>query len=78
MFVFVIAKDGTRLMPTNPVRARKLLKKDKARIFKHDPFTIRLTGDSKHNTQPVELCMDAGSGHIGVSVKRNGTSQRSA
>ena len=67
--VFVTASDGTALMPTSAVRARKLLRAGKAVIDNHTPFAIRLTYESGHWTQPVELCMDTGSEHIGVSVK---------
>ena len=66
--VFVIANDGTRLMPTNFRRARKLLKKSDAVIHRHQPFTIKLTRDSEHNVQPIEFKMDTGDKHIGVSV----------
>ena len=67
--VFVIACDGTRLMPTSRYRARKLLNAGKAVIYKHQPFTIKLTYASEKNVQPIELCMDTGSEHIGISVK---------
>lgn len=67
--VFVIASDGTALMPTSAAKARKLLKAKKAIIVSHMPFAIQLTYQSEHNTQPVEICIDTGSEHIGVSVK---------
>ena len=67
--VFVIALDGTKLMPTNRAKARKLLKKGKAIIHKHSPFTIRLTYESEKNVQPIEFCEDTGSVSIGVSIK---------
>lgn len=69
MYAFVIAKDGSRLMPTNIRKARRLLEKGKAVIYRHHPFTIQLTRESGHYTQPVEFCEDSGSEHIGVSVK---------
>ena len=56
--VFVIANDGTRLMPTNIKRARQLLKRKEAVIFKHRPFTIKLTRNSEHNIQDIECCID--------------------
>ena len=40
--VFVISSTGKKLMPTNEYRARKLLKKNKAKICKYTPFTIQL------------------------------------
>lgn len=67
--VCVIAKSGTRLMPTSRVKARKLLKAGKAVIVSYMPFAVQLTYKSEHNTQPVEICVDTGSEHIGVSVK---------
>ena len=67
--VFVLANDGTKLMPTSPYRARKLLTKKKAKDYKYKPFTIILTYDSEKNTQPIELCQDTGDKHIGVSLK---------
>ena len=70
MAVFVLAHDGTPLMPTfNWKKVRKMLKNGKAVIAKHDPFTIRLTYESAMNTQPVEFCCDAGEAHIGISIK---------
>lgn len=63
--VFVIANDGTRLMPTNIKRARQLLKRNEAVIFKHCPFTIKLTRSSGLDIQDVECCIDTGYAHIG-------------
>lgn len=67
--VFVTALDGTKLMPTSRYKARKLLRAGKAVIACHRPFAIQLTYESGKETQPVELCMDTGSEHTGVSVK---------
>jgi len=55
-------------MPTTPVRARKLLKENKAEVAKRTPFTIRLliaTGETK---QEIILGVDAGSKTIGISA----------
>ena len=67
--VFVIADDGTRLMPTHSAKARNLLKLGKAIIYKHKPFTIQLTYYAPHNVQPIEITVDSGYAHIGFSVK---------
>lgn len=67
--VFVIAKNGKKLMPTNIKHARKLLKRKEAIIFKHEPFTIKLTRPSKTYTQNIEFTEDTGSIHIGISLK---------
>jgi len=66
--VFVVGNTGIRLMPTNEYRARKLLKSGRARIFKRNPFMIRLLNRETGETQPVEYKCDTGYGHIGVSV----------
>ena len=69
IYAFVLAEDGTRLMPTDIRHARRLLKKKEAVIVEHKPFTIRLTRPSEHHVQPIEFCCDTGSEHIGVSIK---------
>ena len=66
---FVIANDGTRLMPTHVAKARKLLHMGKAIIVKYEPFTIRLTYETSKNVQPVEITVDTGYLHIGLDVK---------
>ena len=70
MPVFVISKNGERLMPTFRYRhVRRLLKEGKAHICCRKPFTIQLDYETSSCTQPIELCMDSGYQHIGVSVK---------
>lgn len=68
-YVFVIAKDGTPLMPTSPAHARRLLKSGRATAVRYRPlFVIQLTGESGKGVQETELCVDAGI-HIGLSLK---------
>ena len=70
MVTFTVDKYGRPGMPTFNVRkVRRLLKSGRAEIFRHEPFTIRLLYAEKLDTQPVELCIDAGDRHIGISVK---------
>lgn len=75
MLTYVLAKDGTRLMPTYNIRkVRRLLKSGRAVIAGHRPgLTIRLMYDLPEqeaaHVQPVEICEDTGYTHIGVSVK---------
>lgn len=69
MPVAVISKTGERLMPTSEHRARKLLKSGKAIKHSYHPFTIQLTERETGDIQPIELCMDTGYIHIGISVK---------
>lgn len=66
----VISKSGAKLMPTSRVKARKLLRSRKAIIVSYMPFAIQLTYDlSKPTTQEIEVCIDTGSEHVGISVK---------
>lgn len=68
--IFIIAKDGTPLMPTfNWKKVRKSLKTGRAKITGHEPFTIQLCYESTKNTQPIEVCEDTGDKHIGFSIK---------
>ena len=70
MAVFVVSKEGERLMPTTRYgKVRHLLKDGKATIVCRNPFTIQLCYESTAYTQPMEVCVDAGYQHIGVSVK---------
>lgn len=69
MPVAVVSKTGERLMPTSEHRARKLLKSGKAIKYSYHPFTIQLTERESGDVQPIELCMDTGYIHIGISVK---------
>ncbi len=69
--VAVVDKDGQPLMPTTRLgKVRHMLKDGRAVVFRRNPFTIQLTYEPKtHFTQPVELCVDTGYVHAGLSVK---------
>lgn len=70
MTIFVLSKDGKRLMPTiRPGKVRHLLKDGKAKIISHQPFTIQLLYDTTGYTQPIEFCEDTGDRYIGISIK---------
>lgn len=69
MAVAVISSTGKVLMPTSEYRARKLLNSGRAIKHSYRPFTIQLTQREDGAVQPVELCMDTGYAHIGISVK---------
>lgn len=76
---FVMSKDGIPLMPTTNVKkVRKLLKTKRATIYKYRPFTIQLTYDTPNATQPVEIAVDTGYEHVGVSVKSEKHEYKSA
>lgn len=66
--VYVLNKQGEPIMPCKEAKARKLLKQNKAKITKHEPFTIQLLFDCENQTQEINLGIDAGSKHIGVSA----------
>lgn len=68
MFVYVLNKSGKALMPCKPQKARKLLKNDKAKVVNRTPFTIQLLYGSSGYKQEINLGVDAGSRHIGLSA----------
>jgi len=55
-------------MPTNPRKARLLLKDGKAKIAKRAPFTIQLNYGSSGYKQSITLGVDAGYQNIGFSA----------
>ena len=68
MRVFVKNIRGESLMPCSQKKARILLKQNKAKIYKHNPFTIQLlyaTGETKQN---CHIGVDTGSKYIGLAV----------
>ena len=67
--VYVISQNGQPLMPTNRCgHIRWLLKTKQAKVIKRCPFTIQLLIRSTEYTQPIQLGVDAGSKHIGLSA----------
>jgi len=68
MIVYVINKHDRPLMPTNPIKARRLLKEGKAKIYKYEPFTIQLIYGSYGYVQPTTLGVDTGAKNVGLAV----------
>lgn len=66
--VYVLSIEGKPLMPCKEAKARKLLKQNKAKIHKREPFTIQLLFVCENQTQDITLGVDAGSKHIGLSA----------
>ncbi|WP_252180257.1 RNA-guided endonuclease IscB [Endozoicomonas sp. 4G] len=66
--VFVFDKNKKPLMPCHPARARKLLNKGKAAVFRRYPFTIILKEREGGDVQPLELKFDVGSKTTGIAV----------
>lgn len=69
--VYVISIEGRPLMSCKEAKARKLLKQNKAKIYKREPFTIQLLFECENQTQDITLGVDAGSKHIGLSATMN-------
>lgn len=59
-------------MPCHPARARELLKKGKAAVFRRCPFTIILKDREGGETQRVIIKIDPGSKQTGIAIVRYG------
>lgn len=68
MRVFVLNMRGEPLMPCTQRKARLLLKKGKAVIYKYNPFTIQLTYATGETKQDCHIGIDTGSKYIGVAI----------
>ena len=67
--VYVINKEGKPLMPTNRHgKVRHLLKNKQAKVVRKTPFTIQLLYETTNYIQDINLGIDAGSKHIGISA----------
>lgn len=72
MSVFVLDKRGLPLMPCTEKRARLLLERNRARIHKLFPFTIRLVDRYVETCelQDIEVKIDPGSKFTGICISR--------
>jgi len=66
--VFVLNKEKVPLMPCHPARARKLLKMNKAKVFRRYPFVIILTNETTTELEPIEIKLDPGSRTTGIAL----------
>ena len=66
--VMVLDKNKKALMPCRAARARKLLSKGKAKVYRRYPFTIILTCREGGETQPIEFKTDPGSKATGIAL----------
>lgn len=66
--VYVLNTEKKPLMPCKEAKARRLLKQNKAKIYKKEPFTIQLLFICENQTQDIALGVDVGSKHIGLSA----------
>lgn len=69
---FVLDIDKKPLMPCHPARARVLLKKEKAAVFRAYPFTIILKERLGGEIQPLEVKLDQGSKTTGIALNLHG------
>ena len=60
-YVFIIDTNLQPLKPTTPKRARELLSKGKAAVFRRYPFTLILKQESQAVEPILELRIDPGS-----------------
>ncbi|KHD09012.1 HNH endonuclease [Candidatus Thiomargarita nelsonii] len=66
--VFVLDLEKKPLMPCHPARARELLNKGRAAVYKRYPFTLILKDKIGGDVQPVELKFDPGSKTTGIAL----------
>lgn len=66
--VFVVDKNGKPLMPCHPARARELLKRGRARVYRQKPFTIQIVDRTQEESelQPTRLKIDPGAKITGM------------
>jgi len=70
MFVFVLDKNRKPLNPTQPARARRLLRTGRASVFRRYPFTIILHDREVDNSTATEcrLKLDPGAKTTGLAI----------
>jgi 5-methylcytosine-specific restriction endonuclease McrA len=66
--VFVLDKNKVPLMPCHPARAKELLDKGKAAVYRMAPFTIILKEREGGDLQNVEVKVDPGSKTTGIAL----------
>jgi 5-methylcytosine-specific restriction endonuclease McrA len=66
--VFVLDKNKEPLASCHPARARQLLKKERAAVYRMHPFTIILKDREGGDVQGIELKIDPGSQTTGIAV----------
>ena len=67
---FVVSKEGTPLMPCSNARARILIRKGRAKVYRLFPFTIQLIDRTSGDVQPVAIKFDPGANTTGVALVR--------
>jgi hypothetical protein len=67
--VFVVDAKGKPLLPTTPARARLLLKRNKAKLYRMIPFTVQLNRVVNNPAGEFSVAIDDGAKWIGIAVK---------
>lgn len=75
MIVFVIDSEGQPLLPTHPVRARKLLREGRAVVKQVVPFTIQMNRKIENPVGSFEVGVDDGAKYVGIAVKNTKTQE---
>lgn len=70
--IFVVDRNKQPLMPCHPARARELLRKGKAAVYRRYPFTLILTEREGGEVQPTQVKIDPGSRTTGIVVVVDG------
>lgn len=75
--VFVLSSDGQPLDPCHPARARKLLKANRAVVWRMYPFTLRLKRRTRAESVVHEhrLKLDPGAKTTGLAIAQEGTAR---
>lgn len=78
--VFVLDRHKKPLMPCSEKRARQLLERGRAVVYKKQPFTIRLKDRivEESKLQPLRLKLDPGSKVTGVAILEEGKDSNKA
>ena len=68
--VLVVGKNGKQLMLCHPARARELLDKGRAIVYRREPFTIQILDRTQEESglQPTRLKIDPGSKTTGLAL----------
>ncbi|MBD2302587.1 MULTISPECIES: RNA-guided endonuclease IscB [Nostocales] len=77
MYVFVLDKNKQPLDPCHPARARELLQKGRAAVYKRYPFTILIKDRvlEKSVTHPHRVKIDPGSRTTGMTILQENTAR---
>src|SRR6516225_3651387 len=67
---FVLSNAGHPLMQCSNARARILIKKGRAKVYRLFPFTIQLIDRASGDVQPVAIKFDPGAKTTGVAIVR--------